>query len=200
MATQLGQFNANTYILSTDNNRVIADLKFKSANQNTVTAGYDGSKVTFKNESTSLSVEAALSAETCTGNAATATKLATAHTITITNNTNKGNAANFDGINNISIELPTNLSVINLTASSINGTAIASSIGNAADVAASQKLATDISSAVQPKIDDALTEYTAYELDGTKIQLKNMKLVKYQAIYEDKTAEPFDFYVFKPIA
>ena len=87
--------------------------------------------MTFKNNSDSLSVEAALSAETCTGNAATATKLATAHTITITNNTNKGNAANFDGSNNISIELPTNLSVINLTASGINGTAIASSIENA---------------------------------------------------------------------
>ena len=155
MATQLGQFNANTYILSTDSNGVIADLKFKSANQNTVTAGYDGSKVTFKNGDTSLSVEAALSAEvalsaeTCTGNAATATKLATANNITITNNNNKGNAANFDGSNSISIELPTDLSVNNLTASSINGTAIASSIGNAADVAASQQLATDISSAVQ---------------------------------------------------
>ena len=87
MATQLGQFNVNTYILSTDNNGVIVDLKFKSANQNTVTAGYDGSKVTFKNGDTSLSVEAALSAgvalsaETCTGNAATASKLQTPRTI-----------------------------------------------------------------------------------------------------------------------
>ena len=200
MAIKLGQLSSNSYVQITDNDGVITELKFKTTGKNTVTAGYDNTKVTFKNNSNSLSVEAALSAGTCTGNAATATKLVTAHTITITNNTNKGSNTSFDGSNNISIELPTNLSANNLTASSINGTAITSSTGNAINVAASQKLATDISSAVQPKIDDALTEYTAYELDGTKIQLKNMKLVKYQAIYEDKTAEPFDFYVFKPIA
>ena len=94
MATQLGQFNANTYILSTDSNGAIADLKFKSANQNTVTAGYDGSKVTFKNESTSLSVEAALSAETCTGNAASASKLQTPRKI---------GGISFDGSSNIDL-------------------------------------------------------------------------------------------------
>ena len=211
MATKLGQLNINSYVQITDNDGVITELKFKTTGKNTVTAGYDNTKVTFKNNSNQLSVEAALSAGTCTGNAATATKLATAHTVTITNNTNKGSNTSFDGSNNISIELPTDLSVIDLTASSINGTAITSSTGNATHIAASQKLATDISSAVQPKIDEALsavqpkidealTNYTAYELDDTKIQLKNMKLVKYQAIYEDKTAEPFDFYVFKPIA
>ena len=148
MAIKLGQLSSNSYVQITDNDGVITELKFKTTGKNIVTAGYDDTKVTFKNNSNSLSVEAALSAGACTGNAATATKLATAHTITITNNTNKGNAANFDGSNNISIELPTNLSVINLTASGINGTAIASSTGNATNIAASQKLATDISSAV----------------------------------------------------
>lgn len=98
MATQLGQFNANTYILSTDSNGVIADLKFKSANQNTVTAGYDGSKVTFKNGDTSLSVEVALSAEICTGNAATASKL---------QNTIKINGIDFDGTENINLPVAT---------------------------------------------------------------------------------------------
>ena len=98
MATQLGQFNANTYILSTDSNGVIADLKFKSANQNTVTAGYDGSKVTFKNGDTSLSVEAALSAEICTGNAATASKLQT---------TRKISGVDFDGSKDINLPAAT---------------------------------------------------------------------------------------------
>lgn len=98
MATQLGQFNANTYILSTDSNGVIADLKFKSANQNTVTAGYDGSKVTFKNGDTSLSVEAALSAEICTGNAATASKLQTARKIS---------GVDFDGSKDINLPAAT---------------------------------------------------------------------------------------------
>ena len=98
MATQLGQFSANTYILSTDSNGVIADLKFKSTNQNTVTAGYDGSKVTFKNGDTSLSVEAALSAEICTGNAATASKLQT---------TRKISGVDFDGSKDINLPAAT---------------------------------------------------------------------------------------------
>ena len=98
MATQLGQFNANTYILSTDSNGVITDLKFKGTNQNTVTAGYDGNKVTFKNESISLSVEAALSAETCTGNATSASKL---------QNTIKINGIDFDGTENINLPVAT---------------------------------------------------------------------------------------------
>ena len=65
MATQLGQFNKDTYVQSTDSNGVITDLKFKSADKKDVTVGHDNSKVTFKdNSSTSLSVEVALAATT----------------------------------------------------------------------------------------------------------------------------------------
>ena len=65
MATQLGQFNKDTYVQSTDSNGVITDLKFKSAGKKDVTVGHDNSKVTFKdNSSKSLSVEVALAATT----------------------------------------------------------------------------------------------------------------------------------------
>ena len=65
MATQLGQFNKDTYVQQTDSNGVITDLKFKSAGKENVTVGHDNSKVTFKdNNGTSLSVEVALAATT----------------------------------------------------------------------------------------------------------------------------------------
>ena len=65
MATQLGQFNKDTYVQSTDSNGVITDLKFKSVGKKDVTVGHDNSKVTFKdNSSKSLSVEVALAATT----------------------------------------------------------------------------------------------------------------------------------------
>ena len=65
MATQLGQFNKNTYVQQTDSNGVITDLKFKSTGKEDVTVGHDNSKVTFKyNNGTSLSVEVALAATT----------------------------------------------------------------------------------------------------------------------------------------
>ena len=98
MAIKLGQLSSNSYVQITDNDGVITDLKFKSANQNTVTAGYDGSKVTFKNGDTSLSVEAALSAEICTGNAATASKLQT---------TRKISGVDFDGSKDINLPAAT---------------------------------------------------------------------------------------------
>ena len=81
MAIKLGQLSSNSYVQITDNDGVITELKFKTTGKNIVTAGYDDTKVTFKNNSNSLSVEAALSAETCTGNAATASKLQTPRTI-----------------------------------------------------------------------------------------------------------------------
>ena len=65
MATQLGQFNKDTYVQQTDSNGVITDLKFKTADKKDVTVGHDNSKVTFKdNNGTSLSVEVALAATT----------------------------------------------------------------------------------------------------------------------------------------
>ena len=81
MAIKLGQLSSNSYVQITDNDGVITELKFKTTGKNIVTAGYDDTKVTFKNNSNSLSVEAALSAGTCTGNAATASKLQTPRTI-----------------------------------------------------------------------------------------------------------------------
>lgn len=81
MAIKLGQLSSNSYVQITDNDGVITELKFKTTGKNIVTAGYDDTKVTFKNNSDSLSVEAALSAGTCTGNADTASKLQTPRTI-----------------------------------------------------------------------------------------------------------------------
>ena len=98
MAIKLGQLSSNSYVQITDSDGVITELKFKTTGKNIVTAGYDNTKVTFKNNSNSLSVEAALSAGTCTGNAATASKLQTARKIS---------GVDFDGSKDINLPAAT---------------------------------------------------------------------------------------------
>ena len=98
MAIKLGQLSSNSYVQITDSDGVITELKFKTTGKNIVTAGYDNTKVTFKNNSNSLSVEAALSAGTCTGNAATASKLQTPRKIS---------GVDFDGSKDINLPAAT---------------------------------------------------------------------------------------------